>query len=172
MKYNIIGLKFNNLTVIEQLPSVNRQSVYKCACDCGKITYGAASKIISGKKKSCGCLVSNEKHKDVLAFLLRRLRHTKKRANVDITLDFLWEKYMIQGGKCYYTGLPLEINSKNPYTISIDRLDSSLSYSQDNVVLTCLNVNLFKNVMSVEAFVAMLEQMRNIDKSQIPFYKK
>ena len=30
--------------------------MWKCRCDCGNITYTSSHKLISGWKKSCGCI--------------------------------------------------------------------------------------------------------------------
>ena len=178
MKVNIIGLRFSNLVVLEQLPSKNKQSIYACRCDCGNITYSSASRLFRNVKKSCGnCRV--RKNNDPLNILLRRMQKSsrKRKETMDITLDFLWEQYILQGGKCYYTGLPLQLNVKtaegksNPYSISVDRIDSKLGYVKTNIVLTCLNINLFKNQMSLNEFTKMLEDLKKIDNLEIPFYK-
>lgn len=180
MKINIIGLRFSDLVVLEQLPSKNKQSIYLCQCDCGNTTYSSASRLFRGIKKSCGCKVYRaKKTKDPLNILLKRMQKSsrKRKETMDITLDFLWEQYILQGGKCYYTGLPLDLNVKtkdgksNPYSISVDRIDSTLGYVETNIVLTCLNINLFKNQMNLNEFVEMVENLKKIDNSEIPFYK-
>ena len=57
---NILNQKFNLLTVIE--PTDQRRSggdvVWKCQCECGKITYASASELRNNRIKSCGCLKS------------------------------------------------------------------------------------------------------------------
>lgn len=52
------GDKFNRLTVIERSHSNKRgEVVWKCQCDCGKITYVPSYALVHGDTKSCGCLV-------------------------------------------------------------------------------------------------------------------
>lgn len=57
---NILGQRFNNLTVIEQTDK--RRSggdvIWKCRCKCGNITYASASELRNNRIKSCGCLKS------------------------------------------------------------------------------------------------------------------
>lgn len=56
--YNMTGQNFGRLTVVE-LSEERDQSgarMWKCRCSCGSITYASYSQLISGKKKSCGCL--------------------------------------------------------------------------------------------------------------------
>ena len=57
---NIIGQRFNNLVVID-ITNKRRSGgdvVWKCQCDCGNITYAAASELRNNRIKSCGCLKS------------------------------------------------------------------------------------------------------------------
>ena len=172
MDNGFIGTMHHRLLVLEYVGLQNKQSIYKCLCDCGNITYGSRSKIIAGRKKSCGC-ISTQKNiiPDPLKKSLLRIFHalSKKKIRTDITLDYLWELYIQQGGRCYYTGLNMSFEN-NEYCISVDRLDSSKSYMKDNVVLTCRNVNLFKNDLSVESFIQFLSIMHNVDKNKIPYY--
>lgn len=53
---NIIGKKFNKLTVICRVgSSKSRDVLYKCKCDCGKETFSTGYKLRKGIKISCGC---------------------------------------------------------------------------------------------------------------------
>ena len=54
---NLVGQKFNHLTVIELLTerAKNRQKIYKCQCDCGNYTNVRSSDLKTGNTKSCGC---------------------------------------------------------------------------------------------------------------------
>ena len=57
---NLVGMKFNRLTVIEldHYNPKNRQYYWKCSCECGGnvVVYGGHLK--SGHTKSCGCFAS------------------------------------------------------------------------------------------------------------------
>lgn len=56
-KETIIGQKFGKLKVLEFCgKGDNRQSKFKCLCDCGKTIIVQKNKLISGHTKSCGCL--------------------------------------------------------------------------------------------------------------------
>lgn len=57
---NIIGKKFNSLTVLEEFyvkdsKGYNTTKV-RCRCDCGNIIETAKNNVINGHTKSCGCL--------------------------------------------------------------------------------------------------------------------
>ena len=61
---DLTNQKFNKLTVIEKTSErKNRQVVWKCQCECGKITYVVGQALRNGHTKSCGCL--NYEKKDL-----------------------------------------------------------------------------------------------------------
>ena len=59
----------------------------------------------------------------------------------------LWED---QEGKCWYTKTSMTIDgTRRPEALSVDRVDSNLGYTQDNVVLCCRRVNEIKREMTI-----------------------
>lgn len=52
---NIIGKRFSNLTVLEELETKNRRRQFKCKCDCGNECIVELSNLNKGRQKSCGC---------------------------------------------------------------------------------------------------------------------
>ncbi len=56
-KFNLKGMKFNRLTVIESAgKSKDRQLLWECQCDCGNIVIVAGTCLRTESVKSCGCL--------------------------------------------------------------------------------------------------------------------
>lgn len=53
-----VGDVFGKLTVIEEVETTGSGNKWKCRCDCGNEVLVYQSKLISGTKKSCGCLKS------------------------------------------------------------------------------------------------------------------
>lgn len=52
----IVGQKFNKLTVLERAGTDrNRNSLWKCKCECGNIVITTAKSLKSNHKLSCGC---------------------------------------------------------------------------------------------------------------------
>jgi len=106
--------------------------------------------------------------KDLTAFLRHRLRVTQTRAIKDdrrcsIRLDdllTLWDK---QAGLCAYSGRPMTYTregkrryQRNKTNVSIDRVDSGLGYTRDNIVLCCGVVNMMKTDMTKEEFISWI----------------
>lgn len=66
-------------------------------------------------------------------------------------IKLIWEK---QNKLDYYTGLPLE-----PLNMSLDRIDSSLGYTIDNICITSITVNVAKSDLSKEDFINLCKQV-------------
>lgn len=75
-----------------------------------------------------------------------RNHKTRSKHELNLDLDFLKELYNKQNGKCALSNIELQIgyNRKNPYTLSIDRIDSDKGYTKDNVQLVIAAINTFK----------------------------
>lgn len=54
---DLVGLKFNNLTPVEWIPSDGvHKGKWKCLCDCGNYTTVETADLNRGTTKSCGCM--------------------------------------------------------------------------------------------------------------------
>jgi hypothetical protein len=61
---DLIGIKFNKLTVIKYIGKViNNSFVWECKCDCGKIIQVPIVRLTSGHTQSCGCWRSERNSK-------------------------------------------------------------------------------------------------------------
>lgn len=61
---NLIGKKFDRLTVIKQAASLyGRRSRWICRCRCGNLKVALGQNLKSGKVKSCGCLKAEKSKK-------------------------------------------------------------------------------------------------------------
>ena len=83
-------------------------------------------------------------------------RNKTRDIEISITIDDLKEQWEKQNGICEFTGIKLEISSysrieKNPiYSASLDRIDSSIGYTKDNIRWISRAINWMKNDMSDE----------------------
>lgn len=57
---DLTGKRFGFLTVINQAPSKNNRTYWRCECNCGKSIVVEASRLLNGKTKSCGCFRKEE----------------------------------------------------------------------------------------------------------------
>lgn len=61
-KLDLTGQTFGQLIVIERLANYKKnQTYYKCVCSCGKEVIINSSRLINGKKTSCGCIKENQR---------------------------------------------------------------------------------------------------------------
>lgn len=104
--------------------------------------------------------VTNEDWCDVLKAINSCLSSSKERAkqfnwSYNLTLRYMADLYIEQLGKCPITGEVMspyrgDWNQKNPYKISIDRIDSSKGYVKGNVILVTHWANNAKNTWPSE----------------------
>lgn len=103
--------------------------------------------------------------------IVKRFNAAKNRAksrNIEfnITRDFLIELYRRQNGLCYYSNIEMKDtignrnrNNNDPYSLSIERVDSTRGYTKDNIVLCCSVINIMKNGLSKEEFLSICRKI-------------
>lgn len=164
-RLNLINNQFGRWTVIAFDKIHNKNSYWKCKCECGNIKSISGSSLKRGESISCGCYqkeVSKELGKvigqkfggwnklpDNQAYWNRKYSDYKRAAEkrnyyFELTTDEVKEICL---GECYYCGtLP------NPYN-GIDRVDNESGYTIDNVVSCCKYCNIAKNDLSAPDFI-------------------
>lgn len=113
----------------------------------------------------CRNLIANERKRKQFFrlsklefFLKEKINLAKLRGKYDVNLTYeevkdLWDK---QKGLCALSKIPMTFlkgSGKVPTNISLDRIDSSLPYTIDNVQLVCVQVNYMKNDLNKEQFL-------------------
>ncbi len=99
------------------------------------------------------------------ASLMRnRCKQRAKRYGYEFNLskDMIISK--LEKGVCEVTNIPLVITSLdyNPYAPSVDRIDSSKGYTDDNVQVTCMIYNLCKNQFTSEQVDDFIGKLKSI----------
>lgn len=138
------------------------------------------AKLRNGKSyvcKQCQALAQRqrrEKQKDIdlLDFTLKkRLYDAQNRAKsknqyYDIDLEFLYQLWNQQEGKCALTGIPMTTtkHGRTNTNVSIDRIDSSKGYTKDNIWLICSAVNFMKSNLNLEEFKQYCQAVINYKK--------
>lgn len=82
----------------------------------------------------------------------------------ELTKEFLLELYHTQGGLCAITGQPMTHirgQGKVNTNISIDRINSAIGYTQENVQLVCRIVNIMKQDMTQNELKFWCEKILN-----------
>jgi hypothetical protein len=94
------------------------------------------------------------------AFMAKKLGNLRKgvkrtkTVEYEIDLDFVMTVWDKQGGKCAISGYPMTTEFHNPYSASIDRIDSNRGYTKDNIQLLCQTLNFAKNSFPNDVILA------------------
>ena len=95
--------------------------------------------------------------KRIYGYISRRIR--LKGLDNDFNASFIKDLYNRQNGVCAYTGDKLSLRSGLPSTLSVDRINSSLGYTKDNVTLVTWEVNNAKQDSSMDGFVSLCKKV-------------
>jgi hypothetical protein len=110
---------------------------------------------------------NNRGKKDLNRLLLERWHGLKDRAKkngliVDFTWEFLLDIWNNQNGVCAISKIPMtfEMNNGRINTnVSVDRINSSKGYLQDNIQLVCMAVNQMKNDLEINELIYFCKQI-------------
>lgn len=113
--------------------------------------------------KICRSIQAKERrltlHKNSLNKLLQERigsindRCKKKGLKSEITKDYLYELLVKQNFKCALSGIEMTHiigESRTITNISVDRIDSTIGYTKDNIQLVCMVVNQMKSDLTKE----------------------
>lgn len=161
-KNAILGQKIGRLEVIGFDKDKNGHTLLKCKCICGNITSGRKHSIFGNKdKQSCGCQRQDNYKRGrgkELDRYLKRLEHNAISRNLSFSISKqnVLDKYNEQDGLCAISGIEIffqEIGGiQNEQTVSVDRIDSSKDYTEDNIQLVHKIVNKMKGSLSQSDF--------------------
>lgn len=96
------------------------------------------------------------------AMLLRnRCKQRAKKNSMEFTLTKEHVISILSEGKCSKTGILFDFTNMdyNPYAPSIDRIDSSLGYTNENTQAVCLIYNFCKNKFTEEQVMNFLSEV-------------
>ncbi len=151
---------------LEIINSVKDKIKFSCKY-CGNEFITTPQHIASGHTKSCGC-VSIGKRKGTKYISMTYYSHCLQSArvrNIEFQLDinFLDELIEQQDFKCKLSGQILVCGYKplGEYTLSLDRINSSIGYTKDNVQFIHKTINMCKQSLSQDDFIEMCSLVHN-----------
>lgn len=156
-----INQTYDKLKVIN-FTYVNGRKEAVCECICGKIVNRRPELLARvNMTNNCGCEPRGS-WKGVGSLsqtFFGRIKRSAKIRNFDfdISIKYAWELYEKQNGKCALTGLdiPFGENTTDKNDASLDRIDSSLGYTKDNIQWVHKDINIMKMDMNQEEFIKM-----------------
>ncbi len=163
---DIAGRRFGSLIAIRRARFDDHgSSVWECRCDCGVIKPCGIALLMRGNVTSCGCRkyqITSEKlwrgHGAISGGFWSHMKGgaAKRGIAFEITIEYAWQLYLAQRGRCALTGRPIDLTPGEKHrnrTASIDRIDSSFGYVPDNIQWVHKHVNLMKRSLGQQEFI-------------------
>ena len=157
---NVPGRLVKAYKLIRQIDARN----WECECRvCGKICNVSIGSFHINK--SCGCTRykkgKNHWHWSGVGDLsadfvnLLKIRAKKKKYEWSIDINYLWDLWLKQDGKCALSGVKLTLPDKcdADRTASLDRIDSSKHYIEGNVQWVHQKMNFMKYTLENKEFL-------------------
>lgn len=168
-KIDYTNKKIANWTILSygsctrKLKSKNYNVTWICQCSCGITTEVNKYNLVSGRSTGCSNCTGKRHSKDnnpnwkgynnISGEVFRRILFgaSVRDIKVEITiedLDSLWKESKF---RCALSNLPIELKS----SASLDRIDSSLGYTKDNIQWVHKDINLMKNKFNEVDFIEL-----------------
>ena len=171
--------------------------MYSCQCDCGNICDVGWPDIAAKRSTKCfdchfkECVlnsqrcISNFKNKnsnykgtnDIPHIFFSRAKKGAENRDIEfnISIEDMQNQWDVQKGLCYYTGIPLIFYmTKNidrrenlSFKASLDRIDSNLGYTKENIAWTTKTINCTKLDLTKKAFLKMCELVYLYNKDKL-----
>jgi hypothetical protein len=100
-----------------------------------------------------------EKPMFLKALTAAKRRAGKKNLQFDISIENIISQYTSQSGKCFYSGIDMNIVKSNcngmhdPYKMTLDCKEPSVGYKKENIVWCIYCINSFKQRMPVQEVI-------------------
>jgi hypothetical protein len=172
---NLVGIKFGELEVLERTEkrSKDHKVIYRCLCSCGAEVEKPGGYLTSGDTKSCGCIkarATKDTHWTGFGEISGDyFSNIKRGAEVrglefNITIEYIWDLFLKQNRECKLSGVKINLSpnlSREEQTASLDRVDSKIGYTSENVQWVHKDVNFLKNKYSEEYLLRMCKMVAN-----------
>lgn len=164
---DLAGLVVGRLTVLDptELRSYSKSRMWRCLCSCGTETKVPGHQLLSKGTKSCGCLSPGPARTYPVEFRKRVIRFRRDASARGLTVRLTGAEIVkLFTGDCVYCGASPHLlmpEAPGVFRNTIDRIDSSIAYTPDNVAACCLHCNRAKNSMTVDAFKSWVRAVAN-----------
>lgn len=132
---------------------------------CGCLIYQYDSGCTSYQWKGCGELSAHKFH-SIKAEAARR------KIEFDISISDAWKQFVNQGRKCALSGIQLKFNKnhldRSDTTASLDRIDSTRGYTEDNIQWIHKTINKMKMGLDINRFLYLCRLVVNPIYNAVP----
>lgn len=140
--------------------------LWECLCKCGKTVYVRANNLASGNTTSCGCTKFHGYQEISLGYWnsLKR-KANKRKLEFSITIEDGWNLFLKQNRKCYLSGLDIKfvrnIDNYELQNASLDRIDSNIGYTINNIAWCDKEINQFKQDFTNDKLLEICHKIIN-----------
>lgn len=162
------GQRFTHLFV-EKLDHTGRQGgkYWLCKCDCGSSKVIPNGSLSTGRTKSCGCKSSELRgnlHGEIWLSFWNNKKYDANTRNLEFTVsrEQAWQKFLDQNKQCALSGVTIVFGkrySKDETTASMDRIDSSVGYTPENIQWVHKRINFMKSNLSDEELLTWCQRV-------------
>jgi len=153
------------LTIIKEDGKIDNYKAVVCQCRCGNIIRCKKTLINSGRKKSCGCMITESEFvsKNIMRmYWVAIIANANIRGiHVKITPADLEEQINKQNFKCALSGLDIVLPKSSDdflitreWTASLDRINSNKYYIKNNIQFIHKDINKMKMDLEENIFLA------------------
>lgn len=178
-QYDLTGKKFHKWKAIrlsDYRQGSSGDRFWLCRCKCGLEKPVKACYLKSGTSRQCTkCAHEASKIKRPMPVSFwTHLKHTanKRGLKLSISRKYVLELLCKQQHQCALSGLPIVFaiteseHKAGKTTASIDRIDSNLGYTKDNIQMVHKVINLMKNALSQSEFVFYCKNVTRMSSTQ------
>lgn len=165
----LTGQKFGNLLVKEYIRTLRYKNggtyhIYNCECDCGNNFSVRSCNLKNGHSTRCSKCKSEHLHNKnvkgrIPSYIKAGAKNRAKRWGREYNIDdeFLYNLFLKQNMKCALSGVDLVFgltaSECRKTTASIDRIDNSKGYTEDNVRWVHKKINLMRLDLTDKEFI-------------------
>jgi hypothetical protein len=150
------GERFGRLTVTGLGAKKNGTFLWQCTCECGGQKEIAAFSLLSGRTRSCGCLVHRQSQESAVRAVFTTYRTAAKRRGHAWKLDYEFFRELIQLD-CAYCDAPPGNRHRRGRFVAVytgeDRANNRLGYIPGNVLPCCRICNVAKSTQDQGDFI-------------------
>lgn len=172
----IIGTKYNDWEVIsEETQKYKRWYKYHVKCKCGKEDFISSQSLKSGTSTKCRKCSTDEKYKGykcISSSFFSRIIESSIKRNIEfnITIEYIYDLLEKQDFKCALSNIHITMskhyavdrgNKISKTTASLDRIDSSKGYIENNVQWVHKDINIMKNKFNNNYFIEICKLITN-----------
>jgi hypothetical protein len=183
---DLTGQKFGRLIVLERRgKDKHRNALWLCKCQCGNEKEIKTICLKNGDTKSCGCLNLERiqemgrnnwaGHEEINGHYWSEIRKSARERNLDFNIDMetAWNIFLSQNKQCALSGQKLffaKSHQKNVQTASLDRINSNLGYSTDNIQWLHKDINISKSTLEQNEFIDLCDKVIFFSENKKPKY--